>query len=439
MTGRAAKPTHRLRAALILGAGMITSGPANASDTLSPFRTDLSDLRATLELICAQDGIIDDTTQTPFGLIDEMSERGDPARRAVTLYRFDDDAGRTATFRVQIFAGTVRRIRGEVHKEDLPQSLVDLSPDCRPIHGRVLVRDPDGTATALLHLDEGLQVIDLRERLDPLIPAATDKQMSEGAVRVGHIDSGVNYELPVIADRLARDAAGENLGFDFWDMDPRPHDLDTSRSPFFPIRHGTAVASILLREATEAALVPYRYPQPDMTRMADIVEAAAAANVRIIMMPLGSRKAEDWAAFANAARAHPAMVFVVSAGNDGIDIDQRPLYPAALRLDNVVIVTSADGFGRLAEGVNWGTETVHLMVPGEGVPITDHRGANLTASGSSFAVPRVAALLARQAANHPDWSASEFIAFLKDRARPPLERGGSPVAWGWIPNPAEDF
>jgi hypothetical protein len=79
------------------------------------------------------------------------------------------------------------------------------------------------------------------------------------------------------------------------------------------------------------------------------------------------------------------------------------------------------------------------MVPAEGLEVTDYRGARGTASGSSFAVPRVAALAARLLEAQPEWTAVELKQALFARAVPPLERGGSPVAVGWIPNPADDL
>ena len=61
------------------------------------------------------------------------------------------------------------------------------------------------------------------------------------------MDSGLAYDLPLFRDRLARDGEGKPLGYDYWDLDPWPYDGDTSRGPFLPIRHGTAVASVLVR------------------------------------------------------------------------------------------------------------------------------------------------------------------------------------------------
>lgn len=315
-----------------------------------------------------------------------------------------------------------------------PVMMARLAADCAQVLARAIDRDAAGRARALADLGPDLRVQGAWQPLDPPVPAGADP----GGVRVAHIDSGVNYLLPAVAGRLARTADGAILGWDFWDDDPRPFDFNPSGSPFFPLHHGTAVASILLTEAPGASLVPFRFPRPDMTRMAALVDAAAAAGAAVVMVPMGSNRRADWRAFAEAAARHPKLLFVVSAGNDGRDIDAVPVYPAALDLANMLVVTSADAFGRLAAGSNWGANGVDVMVPGEGVAVTDHRGAGGKASGSSFAVPRLAALAARLKARHPDWHAAELIAAIKKRAAPPLMRGGAVVRFGWIANPLDD-
>ena len=234
-----------------------------------------------------------------------------------------------------------------------------------------------------------------------------------------------------------RDGEGKPLGYDYWDLDPWPYDGDVSRGPFLPIRHGTAVASILAREAPDAALVPFRYPRPDMSRMGELVARAVQTGVRILAMPLGSRKPEDWRAFERAFRGRDILA-IVSAGNDGRDIDREPVYPAALELENIVTVTSADAFGRLASGSNWGAETVDVMLPAENLEIVDFRGASGKASGSSYAVPRLAALAARILARHPGLGAAELKARILARATPsPFERKDV-VSAGWISDPLSD-
>ncbi|MEQ8665721.1 MAG: S8 family serine peptidase [Rhodospirillales bacterium] len=398
----------------------------------------IDQLRSTVVAVC-EHGLSDaGDLASPIGPHTGIEDRGAVDTAFYRTVTFGDGYW-SASVQLTAFAGTLRRVRGELSRKFnsgamLPVLLIDAAGDCAVMHGRRLEYGNDDTVDRLVHLGPDLTETGGVDVLDPPLPDGRDP----GGIAVAHIDSGVNYELAHIAERLARDAEGRILGFDFWDMDGRPFDFDTSRSPFFPIRHGTAVASILLREAPGSRLIPFRYPRPDMSRMADIVEAVAAAGARIVMMPLGSRSADEWSAFANAARRHPGMLFVVSAGNEGRNIDEQPLYPASFELENLVVVTSSDGFGRLAPGSNWGTGAVDLMVPGEKVPTTDHRGATVNASGSSFAVPRIAALSARLLARHPDWQAPELIEALKARSGTPMERGGSPVRWGWIPNPADD-
>ncbi|MFQ5955748.1 MAG: S8 family serine peptidase [Kiloniellales bacterium] len=301
--------------------------------------------------------------------------------------------------------------------------------DCRIALARRLLYEDGGAASAVEELDAELRPTGHVEPLNPPVPAGLDP----GGVPVAMVDSGVNYLLPEIAGRLARDADGAILGYDYWDMDGRPFDTNPARSPFFPQRHGTRTASVLLREAPKTRLVPYRYPRPDMTRMADLVEDAAAKGVVVMSLTLGSRDAAEWTGFSAAVAAHPEMLFVVSAGNDGRDLDQHPVYPAALAHPNLITVTSSDLGGGLGPGANWGAESVHLLVPGERMAVTNFAGRPVEGSGSSFAAPRVAALAARLLAAHPDWRARRLKAAIFARA---VSMPGRLVRVGFIPDPS---
>lgn len=316
----------------------------------------------------------------------------------------------------------------------LPALFVMAGSDCRIAHGRKLIRDARGHPLSIGLLNRDLHSIGQSERLDAPVPPGKDP----GGVMVAMIDSGVNYLLPAIAARLARDKAGQILGHDYWDDDPRPLDADTSRSPFLPLWHGTRVASVLLREAPGARIVPYRYPRHDMVRFQDLVEAADKHGVRIVAMTLGGPNRDYWLAFEEAARARPHMLFIVSAGNNGADIDSRPIYPAAMDLPNILTVTSSEANGKLARGSNWGKLAVDIMVPAEHVQVTRFSGARATASGTSFAVPRVAALAARLLEKNPDWKAPDLKAAILARAVPSPEHAVPVTRHGWIPTPSTD-
>jgi hypothetical protein len=292
-----------------------------------------------------------------------------------------------------------------------------------------------GGARELRILQPDFKTVIAIEALNPPVPAGVDP----GGVLVALVDTGVNYTLAAVTARLARDGAGRLLGYDYWDMDERPYDVETARSAFFPLHHGTAVASVILAEAPQVRLAVYRYPRPQMDRFADLVAHADKAGARIVNLAMGSNKLRDWQALEAAARARPHMLFIISAGNDGRDIDEKPVYPAALTPDNFLVVTSADGFGRLADGSNWGRTSVDVMVPGEQIDVVDHQGAAGKASGSSFAVPRVTALAVRLLAKHPDWSAGDLKQAITGRGRPSKFYSEMPVRFGWIPDPTDDF
>jgi hypothetical protein len=395
-------------------------------------------LRLTIERLCQEPDLtgLDAQTAIPGSWLVEETRRpdnGNPRRIVVRLVL--PDASELVIERRQ-FSGRLRQflvsqeVREGDHLRPHMQAIADGA--CTVQSGRK-IRFESEAAQFLDQLDRDLKTLRWTETLQAPWPDGADP----GGVRVGLVDSGLAYDLGIFRNRLARNDEGIPVGYDYWDLDPWPYDGDVSRGAFLPIRHGTAVASILAREAPDAALVPFRYPRPDMARMGDLVERAAKANVRILAMPLGSRRIEDWRTFAAALREHDVLV-IVSAGNDGRDIDEEPVFPAALPLENILTVTSADGFGRLADGSNWGGEHVDIMLPAENVEIVDFRGARGSASGSSYAVPRLAALAARILQQNPSLTGSQLRARILARATPsPFERDGV-VSAGWIPDPLAD-
>lgn len=101
---------------------------------------------------------------------------------------------------------------------------------------------------------------------------------------------------------------------------------------------------------------------------------------------------------------NPATLFVVAAGNAGIDLDKPEnagtVYPAQLakNLGNVLAVTAENGSGTLAAYPNRGGSSIDLAAPGCTIRSTLDGFASADLSGTSQAAPTVsfaAALLAR--------------------------------------------
>lgn len=392
-------------------------------------------VRLAVERLCPLPGLagLDALNALPGSwLVDESRYPGDRNPRRIAVRLLLPGADELAVERRQ-FGGRLRQFRVSyaVRDGDAARPFLQAIADggCAIRSGRAIRSEGDAWRF-LDRLEADLKTIEWTETLQAPWPRGKDP----GGIRVGLVDSGLAYDLPLFRHRLARNGEGMPLGFDYWDLDPWPYDGDVSRGPFLPIRHGTAVASVLAREAPGAALIPFRYPRPDMSRMGDLVARAAAAGTRILAMPLGSRKPGDWRAFERALRGRDILA-VVSAGNDGRDIDREPVYPAALDLENILTVTSSDGFGRLAPGSNWGRAKVDVMLPAENLETVDFRGASGRASGSSYAVPRLAALAARMLAREPGLNATHLKSRILACAAPsPYEREGV-VAAGWIPDP----
>ena len=126
-------------------------------------------------------------------------------------------------------------------------------------------------------------------------------------------------------------------------------------SPFHPQHHGSFVADVLLQTGVNFTLLPARYPRNNMNLMGDIIKWMGKNGAQIVMVPLGSKNPDDWAEFFKEAAAHPEILFIISAGNNGIDIGKTDIYPAVNNLTNALTVTSTLKNGEIANGSNYGT------------------------------------------------------------------------------------
>jgi hypothetical protein len=318
--------------------------------------------------------------------------------------------------------------------QDFPTTQVRAVPPCKIISARQFGRTADGDEI-IISYGTDLKVRSTEPQNPPFMMAGQPMQAPSEPL-LALVDTGVNYNLPMVQKHLALGQDGQLIGYDFWDNDNRPFDKDPRKNAFFPLHHGTTVFSALSQELGDLKAAIYRFPAHNMCRFNDLIDHAENAGVRIVNMSMGSYSQDDWTCFHDGAKQHPHILFVISAGNDGFDIDVNPVFPASFGLENIVVVTSSDLFGRLPPQSNYGRVSVDLMVPAEQVDVFDHRGVFTTASGSSFAAPRVAALAARFLKKNVEASTTDIIDFLKSRA---INSGSTPVRFGWIPDPSDDF
>jgi subtilisin family serine protease len=151
---------------------------------------------------------------------------------------------------------------------------------------------------------------------------------------------------------------------------------------------------------------------------------------------MGSSQKSDWSCFRKAASKYKNIIFVVSAGNNGFDIDQNLIYPASFDLDNIITVTSSDQNGRLGRGSNFGKKSVDFMIPAERVEVLDHRGIKAFTGGTSYAAPRMTAMISRYLEKNPNKSVKDVINVLKKRS---IKTNQNRTKYGWIPDPLDNY
>ena len=317
------------------------------------------------------------------------------------------------------------------NENEEPLLLVNVDKKCNIMVSRLIQRDMTGKIFSIDNLSSDLSKVKSSEYFNPPL----EKQKPTRGIKVAIVDTGVNYNLDFIADKISRIDESNLTGYDFEDDDSLPYDIDTGRSVFFPMHHGTSVSSIILREAPMSELVVYRFPRSEMCKFENLVEHISVNKIKIVNLSMGSVNKDDWQCFYRAAKSNKNILFFVSAGNDGKNIDFDKIYPASFDLENIIVVTSSDISGNLAQGSNFGSVSVDFLIPGEQIPVIDHRGVKTNASGSSFAVPRAVAMAIRILSNNTNANILDIKSKLISRAI----RSNEKVKYGWIPDPLDNY
>jgi subtilisin family serine protease len=262
----------------------------------------------------------------------------------------------------------------------------------------------------------------------PFAPAPAISQLSNSAVTVAVIDSGVDYnhrlirgvlydrpkELEGLVDHDGNGFAGDVHGWDFKQADAYPFDyiaplpplpppptcdplakLDTSCILEYSLYgakvavhlllpgdagHGTHCAGIVAQAARgDARILPLRIDYSSdhwLEQVHSALEYAVSSGARVVSMSFGTylprlktaAEHEQMRQIEEFMRAHPRVFFAIAAGNDNVDMasEGMALHPAAAATaaPNVVAVGAVDYQGNLASFSNVGRGIVDLYAPG---------------------------------------------------------------------------
>jgi subtilisin family serine protease len=132
------------------------------------------------------------------------------------------------------------------------------------------------------------------------------------------------------------------------------------------------------------------------------------------------------------ASAEADMLFVAAAGNDGLDSDFTPSYPASYQLGNIIAVAATDHQDQLASFSNFGASSVDLGAPGVSVLSTTPNNSYSTFNGTSMATPHVSGTVALAWGVRPEATYQEVRAAVLEGVDTVSSLGGTVATGGRI-------
>lgn len=115
------------------------------------------------------------------------------------------------------------------------------------------------------------------------------------------------------------------------------------------------------------------------------------------------------------------IIFVTTAGNKNVNIDEKPYYPASYNSENIIVVGSHSGDGHKSVFSGYGKKTVDIFAPGENIiSLSIKKGEEYGywfASGTSMAAPHVTGTIGMALSLTPLINATEIKRYLHQTAK----------------------
>jgi subtilisin family serine protease len=274
-----------------------------------------------------------------------------------------------------------------------------------------------------------------------------------GPVTVAVVDTGVDYDHPDLAANVWTNPADPVNGRDddgdgYTDDVHGPNLVRDGATPLDDAGHGTHVAGIIGARgdnsvgvagvAWDVDLLPVKFLDADGS--GNTADAAAAIDyavrhgARVINASWGGPSFSQALYDAVKRAGERGALVVAAAGNDGVDADSLPDYPAGFDLPNVISVAATDRYDHLPDFSNYGPATVDLAAPGEDiystVPDSVDTSGYASFTGTSMATPFVSGAAALYLSRSPQATvATVRNAILSSVDRLP-DLGGTTVSGG---------
>jgi hypothetical protein len=211
---------------------------------------------------------------------------------------------------------------------------------------------------------------------EPKVPPAT----SPDGVAVAILGPGVDYRVPALRDRLARDGEGDLISWDFADGDIRPFE------DALPGR-GTPYALAVLNANAAATLVFVREKPGDPQSFGHMMSFVAKTPARIVMWPDARPTRPDWPILIEAAKRFRKHLFIIPRD---VGAEPGPFAPLGA-LANIILVD-----------VQRTPSTATATLPATALSAAAGRAAQLLAKGSTRSIPEIAADIRKEMVAKPN-------------------------------------
>ncbi|WP_415061180.1 S8 family peptidase [Bdellovibrio sp.] len=255
-----------------------------------------------------------------------------------------------------------------------------------------------------------------------------DKQ-SRGSTqtRVAIIDTGVDYEHEDLHTQIAvntNEIPGNNIDDDnngYVDDVFGWNAYENTGNAMDFHHHGTHIAGIIAAKPNNdigvagmnwnISLIPIRFIGSNGGGSTEAAirafDYAAARGAQIINASWGGRSNSALLKETIARCRDKGILLIAAAGNEAVDNDLTPTYPAGFELDNIISVAAVDLHGDLSTFSNWGKKTVHIAAPGESILSTITGKKYGYSSGTSMATPHITGAAALIWSQNPSWTYKE--------------------------------
>jgi uncharacterized repeat protein (TIGR01451 family) len=267
-------------------------------------------------------------------------------------------------------------------------------------------------------------------------------------VVVGIVDEGIDINHEDLRDNIWTNTAeipgngidDDGNGFvddvNGWDFAHNDNSVFDYTQPTYPPSpdftgdiddHGTHVAGIIGATGNngigvvgvnwQVSLMPLKFLQSEGGTTADLLKALSyakmmrdlwmssggtkGANIRVLNNSYGGGGFSQAELDAIRALGDDGILFVVAAGNEALDNDMFPTYPANYLSTNLISVAASNGSGLRASFSNYGSGSVNMTAPGDHILSTTPKNTYDFFSGTSMATPYVAGSAALICAAYP--------------------------------------